>query len=284
MPDFKSGTNQLLVELENRVVRITLNRPEARNALSDELTRALRQAIAWAARDPEVGALILTGAGGAFCSGGDVKAMGQRNAQAEGQRAQAEGRPATGMTTEIQYREMQARHHEIAGALRAMRKPSIAALPGAAAGAGMAIALSCDLRIAAQSALLSTAYARVGLTGDYGIAWLLSRVVNPGLARQLMLTAERVPADRAYEIGLVNEVVADEALADAAFALASRLAHRPQAAYAYIKDNLDEALTIDHATAIDREADRLLKARTTEDHKEAVRAFAEKREPRFTGR
>ena len=276
MPDFESGTDQLLVELDNRVLLITLNRPEARNALSDELTRALRRAIAWAAQDPEVGALLLTGAGSAFCSGGDVKAMGRRNAQAEGQ-------SAPGTTTEIQYREMQARHHEIAGALRAMRKPSIAALPGAAAGAGMAIALSCDLRIAARSALLSTAYARIGLTGDYGIAWLLSRVVSPGRARQLMLTAERVSADRAYEIGLVNEVVADEALAEAAFALASRLAHGPQAAYSYIKDNLDEALTVDHATAIDREADRLLKARSTEDHKEAVRAFAEKREPRFTG-
>ena len=276
MPDFESGTDQLLVELDNRVLLITLNRPEARNALSDELTRALRRAIAWAAQDPEVGALLLTGAGSAFCSGGDVKAMGRRNAQAEGQ-------SAPGTTTEIQYREMQARHHEIAGALRAMRKPSIAALPGAAAGAGMAIALSCDLRIAARSALLSTAYARIGLTGDYGIAWLLSRVVSPGRARQLMLTAERVSADRAYEIGLVNEVVADEALAEAAFALASRLAHGPQAAYSYIKDNLDEALTVDHATAIDREADRLLKARSTEDHKEAVRAVAEKREPRFSG-
>jgi enoyl-CoA hydratase/carnithine racemase len=185
---------------------------------------------------------------------------------------------------EQQYQELRARHHEIAGALRAMRKPTLAALPGAAAGAGMAIALSCDLRIAAESAFLSTGYARIGLSGDYGIAWLLSHIVTPGHARQLMLTSERVTASRAYEIGLVNEVVPADELMAAAMAQASVLAKGPQVAYAYIKDNLDEALDIPHTTAIDREADRLLKARTTADHKEAVKAFAEKREPVFSGR
>jgi len=273
MARFESGTDQLLVEQVDRVAMMTLNRPEARNALSDELTMAFRRAIAWAAQDEDVGALLVTGAGTAFCSGGDVKAMGQRNDNAADQ-----------PSTEAQFQAMRARHHEIAGALRALRKPSVAALPGPAAGAGMAIALSCDLRIAAESAFLSTGYARIGLSGDYGIAWLLSRIVGPGRARQLMLTSERVPAVRAAEIGLVNEVVADAELRTTALDLAGQFANGPQVAYAYIKDNLDEALSIDHATAIDREADRLLKARTTEDHKEAVRAFAEKREPEFTGR
>jgi enoyl-CoA hydratase/carnithine racemase len=270
MASFESGTDQLLVNLEDRVAHVTLNRPEARNALSDELTSALRRAIAWSCADPEVGAFLITGAGGAFCSGGDVKAMGRRNTTPDQQ-----------PSAETQFQQMRVRHREIAGALRSMRKPSVAALPGPAAGAGMAIALSCDLRISAQSAFLSTAYARIGLSGDYGIAWLLSRIVTAGQARQLMLTAERIPAERAKEIGLVNEVVADDELAAAAFDLARTLANGPQVAYAYIKDNLDEALSIDHATAIDREADRLLKARSTEDHREAVRAFAEKREPRF---
>ena len=273
MTTFESGTDQLLVESIDRVAIITLNRPEARNALAEEMTAALRRAIAWAADDHEVGAVLVTGAGNAFCAGGDVKAMGRRNLN-----------PGTQASTETQFQEMRARHHEIAGALRAMRKPSVAALPGPAAGAGMAIALSCDLRIAAESAFLSTGYARIGLSGDYGIAWLLSRIVSPGRARQLMLTSERVSSDRALEYGLVNEVVADTDLKAAALDLSNRLANGPQAAYAYIKDNLDEALSIDHATAIDREADRLLKARTTEDHKEAVRAFAEKREPKFSGR
>ena len=272
MSSFESGTNQLLVELNERVAVITMNRPEARNALSDELTGAFRRAIAWAATDPQVGAILVTGAGRAFCSGGDVKAMGQRSSS-----------PADQPSVEMQFQTMRARHHEIAGALRAMRKPSVAALPGAAAGAGMAIALACDLRVAASSAFLSTGYARIGLSGDYGIAWLLSRIVSPGRARELMLTSQRVDAQRAEQMGLVNEVVTDENLNRAAFELARSLANGPQAAYAYIKDNLDEALDIDHATAIDREADRLLKARTTQDHKEAVRAFAEKRPPAFQG-
>jgi enoyl-CoA hydratase/carnithine racemase len=148
----------------------------------------------------------------------------------------------------------------------------------------MAIALACDLRIAAKSAFLTTAYARIGLSGDYGIAWLLTRIVGPARARELMLTAERVGAEKAERIGLVNRMVADDALESEAFDLARQLAHGPQVAIAYMKDNLDEALDIDHQTAIEREADRLLKARSTEDHREAVRAFAEKREPRFIGR
>lgn len=272
MPAFSSDTEQLNVSLDDRVATIVLNRPEARNALSPELTGAFRKAIAWAGEDADVGAMLITGAGSAFCSGGDVKAMGARSPS---------GNKAP--TFEQQFQELRTRHHEIAGALRAMRKPSIAALPGPAAGAGLAIALSCDMRIAAETAFLSTGYARIGLSGDYGIAWLLSRVVSPGQARQLMLTSERVTAQRAYEIGMVNRVVPADELMQVSMEQARNLANGPQVAYAYIKDNLDEALDIDHATAIDREADRLLKARTTSDHREAVSAFAEKRQPKFKG-
>lgn len=273
MANFTSDTDHLSVTLEDKVATITLNRPEARNALSPELGNAFRQALMWVRDDDDVGAVLVTGAGKAFCSGGDVKAMGARPAPDQ-------PKP----TVEQQFQELRTRHHGIAGALRNLRKPSIAALPGAAAGAGMAIALACDMRIAADSAFLSTGYARIGLSGDYGIAWLLSRIVTPAHARQLMLTSERVGAQRAYEIGLVNEVVPADELHSAAFNQARALAHGPQTAYAYIKDNLDEALEISHAAAIDREADRLLKSRTTQDHREAVQAFAEKREPRFSGR
>jgi len=272
MPAFSCETEQLRVSSQDRVAVIELNRPEARNALSPELTSAFRKAIAWAAEDGDVGAVLVTGAGTAFCAGGDVKAMGAR--PVAGNKAP---------TFEAQFQELRARHHEIAGALRAMRKPSIAALPGPAAGAGLAIALSCDIRIAADSAFVSTGYARMGLSGDYGIAWLLNRVVAPGHARQLMLTSERVTAQRAFDIGLINHVVPADELMQVSLRQAGALANGPQVAYAYIKDNLDEALAIDHATAIDREADRLLKARTTSDHQEAVRAFADKREPQFKG-
>lgn len=272
MPEFVSNTALLNVVLRERVAVITLNRPEARNALAPELTKALGEAIRWADADDDVGAILLTGAGKAFCSGGDVKAMGQP--------ADAQARAKT---HEQAFRELQARHRAIGGALRALRKPTLAALPGAAAGAGMALALACDLRMAATSAFLTTGYARIGLSGDYGIAWLLSRVVAPATARELLLTSRRVGADEALRMGLINWRVEDDRLQEAAFAQTRALAHGPAVALAYIKDNLDEALDIDHWTAIDHEADRLLKTRSTEDHREAVRAFAERREPQFSG-
>jgi enoyl-CoA hydratase/carnithine racemase len=269
--DFQPDTDQILYTRTDRVVTFTLNRVEARNALSNELTSCLRKGIAWAANEPSVGAVVLTGAGSAFCAGGDVKAMGARNENAKPPSA------------EDQFREMRARHHELAGALTAMRKPSIAALPGAAAGAGMALALACDMRIASDNAFLTTGYARIGLSGDYGVAWLLTRVVGPARARELMLTSDRVGAARALEIGLVNQIADSVNLMKETMRIATGLANGPQTAFSYIKDNLDEALSIDHATAIDREADRLLKCRSTADHREAVQAFAEKREPKFRG-
>jgi enoyl-CoA hydratase/carnithine racemase len=266
-----TGTDQLTCEVIQRVAVITLNRPQARNALSDELTKAFRQQIAARGRDPSVGALLVTGAGKAFCSGGDVKGMGGRRA-------------ADHQTPDERFQTMRARHHEIAGALTRLRKPTIAALPGAAAGAGLAIALACDLRIAARSAFVSTGYARIGLSGDYGIAWMLTRAVGPARARELMLLCERVPAERAECLGLVNRVVDDDALFPEAMKLAVQLANGPAVALGYIKDNLDEALDIDHPAAIDREAERLLRASGSEDHREAVAAFVEKRDPVFKGR
>lgn len=267
-----TGTDQLRCDIIERVAVITLNRPDARNALSDALTGALRRQLHDRARDAAVGAILLTGAGRAFCAGGDVKNMGGR------------ATAATQTTADERYETMRARHHEIAGALRSMRKPSIAALPGPAAGAGLAIALACDLRIAARSAFVSTGYSRIGLSGDYGIAWLLTRAVGPARARELMLLGERIDMARAEALGLVNRVVDDEVLHGEALALARTLANGPAVAQRYIKDNLDEALDIDHATAIDREAERLLRATNSEDHREAVAAFVEKREPVFKGR
>ncbi len=271
MADFKSETDQLLVEQQEKVAIVTLNRPEARNALSDEVAAALRGAIAWANEDASVGALVITGAGTAFCAGGDVKGMGRRKDD--------------GPTPSLheQYIALIARHKAMAGALYKMRKPTLAALPGAAAGAGMALALACDVRIASDTAFLTTAYARVGLSGDYGVAWLLTRVVGPARARELLMSSARVQADKAEQIGLVNRVTTPESLMSETLDFARQLAAGPPLAIRYIKDNLDEAFSIDHDTAIEREADRLLKSRSTNDHREAVKAFAEKREPVFTG-
>jgi len=265
-----TGTDQLLCRIEDAVAVITLNRPEARNALSNELTPALRQMIRQMGEDPEVGAIVITGAGTAFCAGGDVKGMG-------------DNRKST-MTAEEAVRDLQHRQRTLTGALVAVPQPTIAALPGPAAGAGLAIALACDIRIAAESAFVSTGYARVGLSGDYGIAWLLTRLVGTARARELMLTAARTDAATCERLGLVNRVVPDAELAEAAMQLARELAAGPRLALRAIKENLDHALTDDFLTALDHEAELMVAAGRTEDHKEAVRAFIEKRAPVFQGR
>lgn len=265
-----TGTHELLCEIRDRVAVITLNRPEARNALSDHLTPALRTMIRVCGEDPSVGALLITGAGTAFCSGGDVKGMGANTNPAK-----------AAMSPDERIADLQERQRLLTGALVAVRKPTVAALPGAAAGAGLAIAMACDIRIAAESAFVTTGYIRVALSGDYGIAWLLTRLVGTSRARELMFTGEKVEAKRAETIGLINRVVPDASLRDEAFALAKSLAEGPSIALRYMKDNLDEALGFDFATARDHEAMRLIKSAGTADHREAVSAFIEKRKPVF---
>lgn len=267
----ETGTGQLLARIEDGVAVLTLNRPEARNALSTELSPALRRMIAQMGADDSVRAILLTGAGTAFCAGGDVKNMGDR-------------RVPTDESPDDKFLVMQQRHQGMGGALYAIRKPTVAALPGPAAGAGLALALACDIRIAAASTFVATGYAGVGLSGDYGIAWLLTHAVGPSRARQLLLTNERISAARAAELGIIHKVVADDALQAEAFAQARALANGPSVALRYMKDNLDEALSISYTAAVDREAERMLRSQGTADHKEAVRAFVEKRKPVFTGR
>jgi enoyl-CoA hydratase/carnithine racemase len=165
----------------------------------------------------------------------------------------------------------------------AVRKPTIAALPGPAAGAGLALALACDIRIAAESAIMATGYARIGLTGDYGIAWLLTRLVGTSRARELMFLSERIDARRCETLGLVNRVVPDTELRETAFALAKSLAGGPSIALARIKDNLDHAVNSDFLVSMDLEAENMVRSSRTTDHKEAVRAFIDKRKPVFVG-
>jgi enoyl-CoA hydratase/carnithine racemase len=187
------------------------------------------------------------------------------------------------MSFDDKVTDLQERQRLLTGALVSVRKPTIAALPGAAAGAGLAIAMACDIRIAAESAFVTTGYLRVGLSGDYGIAWLLTRLVGTSRARELMFTGEKVDARRCETIGLVNRVVPNAKLQDEAFALAKSMAEGPTIALRYMKDNLDEALAFDFATARDHEAVRLIRTSNTADHREAVQAFIEKRKPVFKG-
>src|SRR4051794_9291742 len=168
-----TGTDELLCVIRDRVAVITFNRPEARNALSDHLTPALRRMIKRNGDDPEIGALLIPGAGTAFCWGGDVKGMGSTSA-------------APAMSVSEKVARLRDRQRTLTGVLVSVRKPTIAALPGPAAGAGLANALACDIRIAAESTIMTTGYARIGLTGDYGISWLFTPLAGTARARELM--------------------------------------------------------------------------------------------------
>jgi enoyl-CoA hydratase/carnithine racemase len=268
--EIDTGTGELLCEIRDRVAVITLNRPAARNSLSDYLTPALRRMIKQCGDDPNVGALLITGAGTAFCAGGDVKGMGSNSGKKE-------------IAFEERVADLRIKQRTLTGALVAVRKPTVAALPGPAAGAGMALALACDIRIASESAMMSTGYARIGLTGDYGIAWLLTRLVGTSRARELMFLSERIDARRCEALGLVNRVVPDAELREVAFALAKSLAEGPSIAFARIKDNLDHAVSSDFLDSMDLEAENMVRSARTTDHKEAVRAFIDKRKPTFAG-
>src|SRR6266487_2054849 len=249
-----TGTDELLCAIRDRVAVITLNRPEARNSLSDHLTPALRRMIKRNGDDPDVGALLITGAGSAFCSGGDVKGMGGSSA-------------APAMSFSDKVARLKERQRTLTGVLVSVRKPTIAALPGPAAGAGLAIALACDIRIAAESTIMTTGYARIALTGDYGISWLLTRLAGTARARELMFLSERIDARRCEAVG--NRVVPDAELQSEAFGIARSLANGPASAYASIKDNLDLALSADFLTSLDHEAERMVTAVSTAQHAEA---------------
>ena len=269
----ETGTDELLARFERGVVVLTLNRPERRNALSDTLSPALRRMFARLAEEPEVRSLLLTGAGTAFCAGGDVKGMGGRS-----QRIDAP------TTKEAVIADQTERQRALTGALYALPFPTLAALPGPAAGAGLSIALACDLRIAAESAFVTTGFANIGLSGDYGASFFLTQLVGTAKARELFYSAERVDAATCERLGILNRVVPDDALADEALAWARRLAAGPTLAYRHMKANLDRALRADLPTCLAAEAEGTVRSAMTEDHREAVSAFIEKRKPKFSGR
>jgi 2-(1,2-epoxy-1,2-dihydrophenyl)acetyl-CoA isomerase len=247
-----------------------MNRPERLNAMSPPMLEAMLEALPRLAADPRVGVVVLTGAGRAFCAGGDVKAM-------------AEGREFGGVTLEEKAQALRARM-ETSRWLHEMPKPTIAMVRGAAAGAGLSLALACDLRVAGDSARFGTAFARVGYSGDFGGSYYLTRLVGTARARELYFTAEMVDAARALALGLVNRVVPDARLDEETLALAGRLARGPRIAYGYMKRNLNAAESGTLKELLDLEAWHHTRCGMTEDHREATKAFVEKREPVFRGR
>lgn len=271
-----TGTDELLCSIDQNIVTITLNRPEKRNALSDILTPALRQSLLAVEADPDVRVVVITGAGNAFCAGGDVSGLGHAFANTSAQS------PRTNL--EDRVRDLQHRQDTLTLRLYNLSKPTIAVLPGPAAGAGMSIALACDLRLASESAFLAPGFANIGLSGDYGGSWFLTRIVGPGRAKAIYFTGRRVQALEALELGIFNEVVPDAELADRARALATTIASGPPLALRYMKENISRAGVADLKTCLDMEADRTVRCARTEDHLEGVDAFMSKRPPKFTGR
>jgi 2-(1,2-epoxy-1,2-dihydrophenyl)acetyl-CoA isomerase len=275
MTDIDTGTDELLARIEDGVALLTMNRPERRNALTNPMLKALGRMLAEVETDDDVGCVVVTGAGGAFCSGGDVKGMTQDNARS------GDG-PRRSIDEAIHRQRLVQR--ATSGKLWEMPKPTVAALPGPAAGAGLSLALACDLRYAVAGAVLTTAFARVAFSGDWGGTWFLTRLVGTGKARELYYFSEKMTAEEAERLGIVNSVFPKERFEHEVMALARRLASGPRTAYRYMKENLNRAVTGDWADCMDLEATHHIHTGQTEDHREAARAFVEKREPHFIGR
>lgn len=268
-----TGTDQLLGHIADGVATFTLNRPERRNALTEEMLQALGRVLADAEVNDDIGCVVLTGAGGAFCSGGDVKGM-----------AGVDGRSGERLAYDSRVHRQRVSHRATSGKLWEMPKPTIAALPGAAAGAGFSIALACDLRYASSDAIMTTAFAKVGFAGDYGGTWFLTRLVGAAKARELYYFSDRLDAAQAEHLGLLNAVFPAETLTDEVMDRARRLADGPRVAYRFMKENLNRAVSGDLMDCLDLEASHHNHTGTTEDHKEAALAFVEKRTPIFKGR
>jgi 2-(1,2-epoxy-1,2-dihydrophenyl)acetyl-CoA isomerase len=263
-------SDDLLESVKDGVAVLTLNRPERLNAMSGPMLDGLLEALRRLAGDAAAGVVVLTGAGRGFCAGGDVKAM-------------AAGSEMGGVTLEERAQGLRARM-EVSRWLHEMPKPTIAMVRGAAAGAGLSLALACDLRIAGDSARFGTAFARVGYSGDFGGSFFLTRLVGTAKARELYFTADLLDAQQALSLGLVNRVVPDASLEDETLALARRLASGPRVAYRYMKRNLNAAESGTLHDLLDLEAWHHSRCGMSEDHREAAKAFVEKREPVFRGR
>ncbi len=262
----------LLETKQDGVAILTMNRPEARNALSQPMLAALNEALPRLAADPDVGCVVITGSGGAFCAGGDVKGF-----------ASNEGGANHGRSPE-QAAHLLRQSMEVSRWLHDMPKITIASIPGAAAGAGLSIALACDFRIAARGAKITTAFAKVGLSGDFGGTYFLTQLVGSAKAKELYLLSDVILAEEAERLGVVNRAVDPKELEAETMALAKRFASGARITQGLMKKNLNTAEKGDMLLSFDTEALNHSRSAQTADHAEAAKAFVEKRAPAFKGR
>jgi 2-(1,2-epoxy-1,2-dihydrophenyl)acetyl-CoA isomerase len=251
----------------DRIATLTFHRPEKLNALSQELiSESIATLRAWST-DAAIGVIVVTGSGRAFCAGGDVSSMAKD----------------TGRSLEESIDGLRA-WQELSWLLYSIPKVTIAAVNGFAMGAGLGVALACDLRIASDQAKFGTAYAKVGYGGDFGTTWLLTHYAGAPKAKEMLFLAELIDAAEAHRLGLVNRVVPHDQFEPEVRQWAARIAAGPLTSFRYMKANVNLATHTDFRTLLDREAETHLRCGQTDDHKEGVRAFLEKRAPQFTGR
>ena len=275
MTALDTGTTELLAEIKDGVAVLTMNRPERRNAFSPGMLAAMGAVLAEVEADETVGCVVLTGAAGAFCAGGDVKSM---TAAPTGRG----DRPGPSLDALIHRQRLN--QQATSGRLWHMPKPTIAAIGGPAAGAGLSLALACDLRYAVPHAVLTTAFAKVAFAGDYGGTWFLTRLVGSSKAKELYYFSERLSAEDAERLGIVNAIFPAADFETEVMDRARKLAQGPSIAYRYMKENLNRAVSGELGDCMDLEVTHHAHTGLTEDHREAARAFTEKREPRFHGR
>lgn len=260
------STSDLQQNVQDSVLTLTLNRPGRLNAFSGEMIEQLTKAVKEAETDDNVRVIVLAGAGRSFSAGGDVKSMDSRSASAQDMYAHL------------------GRMNDCILAIKSSPKPVIAAVHGFATGAGFNLALACDLIVAADDSKFALSFSKVGLISDAGGSYFLPRLIGPHLAKQFFFSGESISAKRLYELGVINELYPIDALQEETIKLASNLANGPGVAHGMMKKLIDHAMTASLDEMLEQERITQTMMMTTEDHKEGVAAFKEKRNPEFKGK
>jgi 2-(1,2-epoxy-1,2-dihydrophenyl)acetyl-CoA isomerase len=259
----------ILQTLEHGLLTITMNIPERRNALNTEIALLLLSAVQRANDDPEVRAVLLKGAGGTFCVGGDIKRMVDPNDPPPSFEAKA---------------SMMSRTMQITRTIHQMTRPVVAAVEGAAAGAGLSLALACDFRVVGETAKITTAFAKIAVSGDYGGIFYLTKMLGSAKARELILQSPVLTGREAHALGIMTRVVPDTDVGAVAFEMATSLAQGPTVALGYLKKNINNAEECSLDAYLDTEAMHQCRCLQTADYQEATNAFVQKRVPVFLGR